>query len=154
MFCPDATLTRAGASVWMLLSREGNGYFPSPAQGIFTDVSPDRRDASFVEELARRGVTGGCDADRFCPDEPLARADAAVMVMRMLQGVRYHPQGTDEPMFKDLTDDPRRAWVEDAVMRGFFAACDPEGQLFCPDEGLTRGDAAVAMVKAFGLPLF
>jgi hypothetical protein len=154
VFCPDQSLTRAQAAVWMLRAQNGTGYFPPPAEGIFQDVSADRRDAAFIEELARRGVAGGCDGDNFCPEEPLARADAAVMVMRMLQGVRFRPQGAAEPMFKDLTDDPRRAWVEEAVLRGLFAACDPDGALFCPDQGITRGDAAVAVVKAFKLPLF
>ena len=154
IFCPDQPLTRSAAAVWLLRGHDGIGYLPAPAQGIFQDVSPDRRDAAYIEELARRGVAGGCDADNYCPEAPLTRADAAVMVMRMLQGVRFRPQCSPEPMFKDLTDDPRRAWVEEAARRGFFAACDPDGALFCPDDAITRGDAAVVIVNAFKLPLF
>jgi hypothetical protein len=76
------------------------------------------------------------------------------MVMRILQGVRFRPQPSPEPMFKDLTGDPRRAWVEEAVRRGFLGACQMEGSLFCPDEAISRADAAVALVNAFNLPLF
>jgi hypothetical protein len=154
LFCPDEALTRSAAAVWLLRGHDGIAYVPAPAEGIFQDVSPDRREAAYIEDLARRGVTGGCDGENFCPDVPLARADAAVMIMRLLQGVRFRPQCSPEPMFKDLTDDPRRAWVEEAARRGFFAACDPDNALFCPDDAITRGDAAVAVVTAFNLPLF
>ncbi|HET8647245.1 MAG TPA: Ig-like domain-containing protein, partial [Vicinamibacteria bacterium] len=90
-FCPDEPLVRGGATVWLLLAREGSGYTPEAAQGLFKDVEVERADAAFVEELVRRGVADPCDVDLFCPENPLARADAAVMVLRMLYGVRYLP---------------------------------------------------------------
>src|SRR6185295_4824351 len=109
----------------------------------------------FIEELVRRGVAQGCDADNFCPDAPLARADAAVMIVKMLSGVRYVPAATTGlPMFRDMRNDPRAAWVEDAVRRGVFSACSAGPRFFCPDQPLTRGDAAVSIVKAFDLPLY
>ena len=93
----------------------------------------------------------------FCPDKALTRADAAVMVLRMLEGADYEP-----PLvvirFKDLVGDARAYFVEDAVSRGLFSSCvagaSPRGARYCPDAGLTRGDAAIALVKAFNLPLF
>jgi hypothetical protein len=158
-FCPDQPLTRAGASVWLLLSSQGAAYQPPPARGMFGDVSMDRPDAGFIEDAASRGVLDACANDPaflFCPDRPLSRADAAVAVLKTIEGPDYAP-----PLvvitFRDLVRDPRAMFVEDAVRRGFFTGCsassDRDG-LFCPDAGLKRGDAAVALVKAFSLPLF
>jgi hypothetical protein len=58
--------------------------------------------------------------------------------------------------FRDLIKDRRAMFVEDAVGRGLFTGCSAAAtrELFCPNDGLTRGDAAVALVKAFDLPLF
>jgi hypothetical protein len=154
-FCPTDSLTRSGSTVWLLLAREGGAYEPAPAEGLFQDVPTDRAEAAFIEELARRGVAGGCDADNFCPDAPLTRADAAVMVLRMVEGVRYNPAAiAGRGLFRDLVGDPRAPWIEDAVKRGLFAACSAGPRFFCPDQPLTRGDAAVSFVKAFDLPLY
>jgi hypothetical protein len=155
-FCPDQPLARAGAAVWMLLSREGSTYQPPPAQSMFADVATSRAEAPYVEELVRRGVMDACAQDPaylFCPGLPLARADAAVVVLRMLEGPDYTPPLV-QLHFRDLVRDARAMFVEDAVGRGLFTSCVADRSLFCPDQGLTRGDAAVALVKAFNLPLF
>jgi hypothetical protein len=156
-FCPDAPLTRGGAAVWMLLTAEGAVYQPPPAENMFGDVSRERVDAPFVEELVRRGAAEGCAADPavlFCPDDALARADAAVFLLRLLEGKEYVPPVPVRPRFGDLEGDPRQAWVEDAAARELFTPCAAGRALFCPQAGLSRGDAAVALVKAFKLPLF
>ena len=152
-FCPDETLAPGGATVWLLLAREGYTYTPAAPDGLFQDVPLDGPQAPFIEELVRRGVAEGCDADRFCPDQPLARADMAVMVIRMLEGVRFKPLA-GQPMFLDMLDEPRAPWVDEAVRRGLFAACTEGPQSFCPDAAITRADAAVSVVKAFDLPLY
>jgi hypothetical protein len=53
---------------------------PGPATPTFLDVPPTSRFYRFVEALAASGVTTGCGAGRFCPDEPLTRGEAAVFV--------------------------------------------------------------------------
>jgi hypothetical protein len=155
-FCPDAKLTRSGSTVWLLLAREGAAFEPAPADGLFEDVPVNHPTAPFIEELVRRGVAAPCSETQFCPDQPLARADAAVMVLRMLEGVRYNPPAASpaHPMFRDLRDDPRAPWVMEAVKRGLFSSCSAGTKFFCPNEGITRGDAAVSVVKAFNLPLY
>jgi hypothetical protein len=155
-FCPDKPLARGGAAVWLLLAAEGAAYQPPAARGVFGDVAASRPDAPFIEEIARRGVVMGCAADPanlFCPDEGWSRADAAVAAIRMLEGPDYVPPVVPRT-FKDIGRDPRVMFVEDAVRRGLFTACSSERRLFCPNAALTRGDAAVAVVKAFQLPIF
>jgi hypothetical protein len=38
--------------------------------------------APWIEQLAAEGVTGGCGVGKFCPDEPLTRAQMAVFLVR------------------------------------------------------------------------
>src|SRR6185369_8737622 len=69
-FCPAFILTRAQMAVFVLLSREGSGYLPPACapDTLFDDVPAASPYCRWVEELARRGVVGGCGPRTFCPD--------------------------------------------------------------------------------------
>ncbi len=78
-FCPDRTMTRAEFAA--LLTR-GLGL-QSPAPDAFSDD-----DGHWGEDpinlFAEAGITKGCGSDRFCPDRPLPRAEAAAFFHRSL----------------------------------------------------------------------
>lgn len=155
LFCPQAPLTRAAAAVWLLRGKEGAVYLPPAAKGMFEDVAVDSPEAPYIEELARRGVTAGCGASRFCPEQPICRAELAVMVLRLMEGGSYMPP-RPRGLFRDLS--PRRpmaAWVEDAANRSLLGAC-PGGDQgdVCPGRSASRSEAAIAIVKAFKIPTF
>jgi hypothetical protein len=48
---------------------------------MFADVPNSSPYARWIEELVRRGVTGGCGAGNFCPTSPVTRAQIAVFVL-------------------------------------------------------------------------
>lgn len=54
--------------------------------GPFGDVAESAWYAPFVNRLAADGVTAGCSVSppRYCPEEPLTRADLAAMIARAL----------------------------------------------------------------------
>lgn len=56
-----------------------------PGEEMFDDVPASNLFCSWIEELARRGVTGGCDADNYCPGDPLSRAQMAIFVVRAIE---------------------------------------------------------------------
>jgi parallel beta-helix repeat protein len=61
-YCPVSSATREEMAVFVLAAREGAGYAP-PACGavpLFADVPPSSPFCRWIEELARRGVVGGC----------------------------------------------------------------------------------------------
>jgi ELWxxDGT repeat protein len=78
LYCPDNNLTRAQMAVILTVARHEN---PPPATGTrFADVPSNYWAARFIEQLAADGITGGCDATHFCPDQPVTRAEMAVFL--------------------------------------------------------------------------
>jgi hypothetical protein len=67
----------------LLTAFEGAEYVPpSCVTPMFSDVPCGERFARWVNELARRGITGGCGEGRFCPGAPVTRAQMALLVTR------------------------------------------------------------------------
>ena len=66
-------------AVFLLATLEGSGYVPPPATGMFSDVPPTSGYARWIEELYRRGITGGCATDplRYCPTDRVTRGAMA-----------------------------------------------------------------------------
>ncbi len=84
-YCPNAPVTRAQMSVFLLKAREGATYRPPPAVGVFADVPPGSFAADWIEELNARGITGGCNPLPFplyCPGNFNTRGQMAVFLVR------------------------------------------------------------------------
>jgi hypothetical protein len=65
--------------------RNGPSFQPPPAQGLFQDVPLQAWYARWVEEAYRQGILIPCQREpalRACPQDPLARDLAAVMMAR------------------------------------------------------------------------
>lgn len=151
-FCPSSSTTRRDMAVWLLRAKEGASYEPPPATGIFEDVPTDWPETRFIEEIYRRGITAGCQANplRYCPTAPVARGSMAVLLLATLEGSGYTPP----PAEGRFVDVPAllAPWVEEIVRRGISAGCAVNPPRFCPDNSTTRGQMAVFIVSAFGLP--
>ncbi len=81
-FCPEDPVTRAQMAVFLLKSKHGATYSPPPATGIFNDVPPTYWAAAWIEQLANEGITSGCSAKHYCPDDSVTRAQMAVFLDR------------------------------------------------------------------------
>jgi uncharacterized repeat protein (TIGR01451 family) len=149
-FCPQVPLSRAAAAVWLLKSLEGATYEPPPATGtVFTDVPASALEAAYIEELAQRGVTAGCDGARYCPEAPVSRAEIAVFLLQTLESAGYVPPPAIG-MFADLPpSSPFAAWAEEQARRGITAGCG--GGNYCPAAPVSRSQSAIFMVATFGL---
>ena len=82
IFCPDATVTRAQMAIFLLKAKHGASYSPPAATGVFTDVPMSYWAASWIEQLASEGITGGCGAGTYCPDADVTRAQMAVFLVK------------------------------------------------------------------------
>lgn len=80
---PAEAVTRAELAV-MLARALG---LPPGAEGAFADVAPGAEAEAAASALAAAGITRGCSAGppaRFCPDDPVTRAQMASLLMRAL----------------------------------------------------------------------
>ncbi|HEY4228899.1 MAG TPA: S-layer homology domain-containing protein, partial [Thermoanaerobaculia bacterium] len=150
-FCPDDVETRAAMAVFLLRGKNGAAYAPPAATGtVFGDVPLGSPAASYIEELFHEGVTAGCGSGDYCPDAPLARAEAAVLLLKMEHGADYEPPPATGTVFADVPADAfAAAWIEQLALEGVTAGCG--GGNFCPDATVSRAQAAAFVVHTFGL---
>ena len=92
-YCPNDPVTRDQMAVFLLKTLEGSGYTPPDATGIFGDVPADDPFAPWIEDLASRQVTGGCQASPllYCPGRPTSRGEMAVFLTKTFELVVYGP---------------------------------------------------------------
>lgn len=79
-YCPGTPVTRAQMASF--LARAVTLPREAPASG-FVDLGGSVHQQA-VETVAGSGITSGCAADRFCPDEPVTRAQMASFLARAL----------------------------------------------------------------------
>ena len=63
--------------------RDGSGYSYAPpacTTPVFNDVPCDYWAAAWIDELYRRGITGGCGGGNYCPTTPVTRDQMAVFI--------------------------------------------------------------------------
>ncbi len=68
-------------SVFLLVTLEGSSYAPPACTGIFSDVACPSGFANWIEELARRGIAGGCGGGNYCPNDSVTRGQMAVFLV-------------------------------------------------------------------------
>ena len=76
-----------------------------------------------LPELARRGITAGCDGARYCPAEPVTREQMAVFVLRTVEAPGYAPPACAPPgPFGDVPcASPYSAWIRELAARAVRA---------------------------------
>jgi hypothetical protein len=152
-YCPGQSALRNQMAVFVLKAREGSGYVPPPAVGIFTDVPASDPFAPWIEELHNRGVVAGCGpGPTYCPTSPVLRQQMSVFLLKTLLGSGYAPPACIG-VFADVPcSNPFAPWIEDLAARGITSGCG--GGNFCPDNPTTRGQMAVFLTRTFGLLLY
>ena len=87
-FCPDQPVTRAQMASF--LTRALGLVSASPAG--FTDTAGNTHQAD-IDALAAAGVTKGCATNppRYCPEQPVTRAQMATFLVRALELIDSTP---------------------------------------------------------------
>jgi hypothetical protein len=119
--------------------------FPSAANAQrFDDVLPSNTAYAAIESLASRGVISGGKDGLFRPNDALARAQAA----KILVGWKgLTPASSTKRTFTDL-DATYRAYVETAAAQGWVRGYSTGA--FKPYNSLTREQMAIIVVRALG----
>ena len=80
--CPNDPVTRAQMAVFI---EAALNVTPGPTcTGTFSDVDVETTGdlfCRFIEDFASKGITGGCGEGRYCPNEPVTRAQMAVFLV-------------------------------------------------------------------------
>jgi hypothetical protein len=154
-YCPTNPTTREQMAAFVLVAKEGAGYNPPACTTpVFTDVPASSPFCKFIEELARRGVTGGCGTNIYCPQNPVTREQMAVFVLRTLDP-NLDPPACTTPIFTDVpASSPFCRWVEELVRRGVVSGCDTVGPRYCPTDPVTREQMGVFLTVTFSLTLY
>ena len=143
--CPNDPIERWVIAVWLV--RVVDGTDPEPlGYNRFEDVHPGLQWAAHTERLAELNVTDGCSGERalFCPQETVTRAQMASLVVRAFD----LPSGTPST-FIDVDRQSVHADDIDALAAtGITIGCNVDGNRFCPDEPLTRGQLASLLRRA------
>jgi hypothetical protein len=154
-FCPTAPVTREQMAGFLLAADETLPVHHVPClagdRRRFSDVPETNPFCPWIEEMARRGISG-CGPDTFCPHDPVTRELMAVLVLRTLDPA-LDPPACATPVFSDVpASSPFCRWVEELARRGITAGCG--GGRFCGGAVVTREQMAVFLTTAFGLTLY
>jgi len=115
--------------------------------GRFNDVPPGYWSFSFVESLARAGVTAGCGGGNYCPTSPVTRAQMAVFLERGMRGSSYGPPAATGNVFLDVgAGDFAASFIEQLSSDGITAGCGNNN--YCPDAVVSRDQMAVFLLRA------
>jgi hypothetical protein len=122
---------------------------PPPCVGTFADVPCTSVFAPWIEDLAARGITGGCGGNNYCPLNPVRRDQMAVFLLKTKYGSGYLPPPCDGD-FDDVPCPSTFAnWIEQLAEEAITGGCG--GNNYCPLNNNTRGQMAVFIVKTFAL---
>ena len=82
-YCPGNPVLRSQMAIFLLRGKHGGAYAPPAATGtMFADVPTTAFAAAWIEQLAREGISSGCDATHFCPNASTTRGQMAVFLVR------------------------------------------------------------------------
>lgn len=144
-FCPTDELSRGqGATFFrraLNLSSSPDDFFTDDDGSIFEDS---------INAVAEVGITLGCnppDNDEFCPSESTTRAQWATFMVRAL-GL---DAGGGDDLFTDDDSSVHETNIDRLATAGITLGCNPpDNDQFCPNETVTRQQAASFFVRAMG----
>ena len=121
-------------------------FIPNTDTASFTDLSARHWAADYIEPLVQQGWLSGFRDGSFRPDEPMPRAQFAVLLVGA-----FNPQPKRPPVsFRDVPDSFWGAEVIQQAYRADFISGFPD-LTFDPNFPLTKLQALLALVSGLGL---
>jgi hypothetical protein len=103
---------------------------------------------SDIEAIAAAGITLGCSADgqSFCPNDAVTRGQMASFLAR---GLGLSSGGASR--FGDDNGSVHESDIEAIAAAGITFGCSADGQSFCPNDAVTRGQMASFLARSLDL---
>lgn len=149
LYCPLNTVTREQMAAFIIRAL-GNFNPPTPSSQRFVDVPPTNVFYPFIEDMAVRGVTLGCNLTGpiYCPGNNVTREQMAAFIIRALGNP--NPAQPASQRFLDVPpNNVFYAFIEDMAVRGITLGCNAVGPIYCPSNDVTRGQMAAFLTRAF-----
>jgi hypothetical protein len=147
-YCPNSTTTRAEMAVFIITGIEGGETFSYTTTPYFTDVPSTDPFFKFVQKMKDLGITSGCSATMYCPNDPVTRGEMAVFIILGRYGTidfSALPGYSATQIFSDVPpSSPFYAFIQEMAEAGITGGCG--SGMYCPNASLTRGQMAVFMV--------
>lgn len=125
-------------------------YPPAPFElSIFSDTDSAHWAYPEIKLIYDRKITSGCAANplKYCPDNPVIRSQASIFILRSMYGGSFIPKVPNSQRFKDVPPDSfAYSWIDNLADLGITSGCGDNN--YCPNDQLTRAQAAVMFVKA------
>jgi len=150
-YCPDHSVTRAQMAVFLEKGIHDSSFTPPDILSTFGDTVEHWAE-DWIESLKDDGITSGCGAGNYCPEDPVTRAQMAVFLLKSKYGSAYTPPSVGASTgFDDVpVTHWAAAWIKQLAAEGITGGCG--AGIYCPDNPVTRAQMAVFLVKTFGLP--
>ena len=147
LFCPGDEIARSAVAVWLVRALE-DAEPPPVAASRFDDVDSAGWEARYIERLAELGVTAGCATDplRYCPDQPVSRAQMASLLVRA-----FDLQPAGGAGFADTTGNAHEAAIDAIAAARVTAGCATDPLRYCPGRPVTRAEMATFLARALGI---
>jgi len=138
-----------GTGSWSLgqETKETWDYYHLWLEGIyFSDIQRHWAKAS-IAAAVQNGWMNGVSADRFAPESPMTRSQAAALLVRIL-GIDVSASVADAPMFTDTAGHWAQREIDAAAGAGILVGVG--GGRFEPDLPITREQMAVLLDRLLG----
>ena len=152
MFCPDQAIDRATMAVWLVRTVDSDDPTgvddASFADAGFTDIGdhPDLY-VDHINRLAWLGITRGCAAAAYCPNDSVTRAQMAAFIARAFE--LPEPE-SPASRFSDVASDHAFAGhIAQLAAARVTAGCG-DGTRYCPNDTVTRAQMATFLARADG----
>jgi hypothetical protein len=137
-FCPDGLVTRAQMASFIARAMK----LPATDRDHFDDDDGSKHEAN-INRLASAGITAGCGPNDYCPNGVVARDQMATFLVRAL-GL----PASAADWFDDDDGNKHEVRINAFAEAKVTSGC---GQArFCPSGGVTRGQMAAFLHRAFG----
>jgi hypothetical protein len=113
-----------------------------------TDVPPSHPFYHEIGKLVARGVTAGCGATSYCPDQTLTREQMAALVIKGLG--EFNPPTPASQRFNDVPpSNPFYNFIDRMAVLNITVGCG--ANTYCPSDPIPHEQMAAFVIRAIGM---
>jgi hypothetical protein len=139
-------------AIFIVRAVMGNDNFSYTLAPYFSDVAPSDFGFQWIQKMKDLGITSGCGANLYCPNDGVTRDQMAVFIIRARYGayatfdVPATPYFTDvQPLGAALNSNFAFNSIQRMKLDTITSGCSPT--TYCPHSVVTRGDMAIFVMR-------